>query len=456
MTPLAQTDEAITPRDWYEIATIYAHNKAWGKAARFFAWAAEGEFEAAGVITQGYIDSQIGLAMAQTKGGKTDAATLTISRIMEVSPTLQPYAFNVNGVLQEELRQWVLAETDFKTAISLQPNNPVFGINLAHLYHVLGRFPEAEAAYDAVVKLDPTNLEARFYRSLALLAQGKFKEGFQEYELRYATAPSPVPMNGKPTWRGEQDLTGKTILMCAEQGIGDSIMCVRYARWLKKFQKAASVIVLAKPDLSKLLDFTNDVDFCVADPKEAEPYDFNVPMMSLPGLSLDQYGSIFYGPDQYIMVQYNKRFDIEATSPRVGFCWKGQPAHGNDKFRSIDPQLYNPLLAMDITPVSLQYKALHGRMLDLGIDSLYDLAQAIQELDLVITVDTSIAHIAGSLGVRTWVMLSPGADFRWQLGSDDTPWYPSVRLFRAAKPLEWEDTIRHLANELEKLIGGVA
>ncbi len=471
MTPQA-LDIEITPDDHLNIGNMFAIERKWGKAMHFY--------QQALTIRPGDPNCLTSLALAQLKGGLTGQASDNINRAL-LAQKDYPFAWNVGGMVDEEKGNWVSAEDSFKRAIAIMPDNPAFLMNLAHLYQILGRYPESEAQYDKAITLDPTNLEARFYKSMTVLTQGRFDTGaFSEYEVRYALYDCPVPKNGHTIWRGQEPLAGKKVLMCGDQGLGDNIMCARYATWLKTHHGAREVVVIGKKEILPVLACCRDVDGIVYKWEDAEPYDFHVAMMSLPGLALTQlvnaggdvvrgqvirqpwYGGVW---KQYMRSLPEMDRHVMSTSDpgrgksdyrlKVGFCWAGNKDHGNDKYRSLKGSQFDTLILPKMIPVSLQYNDINPRMADFPASSVFELAQTIQGLDLVVTVDTLVAHLAGALGKPTWVLISSNPDWRWGLSGETTPWYPSMRLFRAAKPLEWGPVIGRVREALENLLDKV-
>jgi len=453
MTPQA-LDIEITADDHLKIGNMFAVDGEFAKAAKFYGEALEKRPGDPGVLTS--------LAFAQLKDGNIGAASDNVNRAL-LKDDKYPFAWNIAGLADEGKAHWVSSEDCFLRAIALLPDNPAFRMNLAHLYQILGRYPESEATYDAAIKIDPTNLEARFYRAMTALTQGKMTpEIFNEYELRYGLYQCPVPKNGHTIWRGQGDLAVKRILLCGEQGLGDCVMCARYAKWLKVYRKAEEVIIVGKKEILSVLKYADYVDGVVEDWPAAEPYDFQIAMMSLAGLSAtasaewkEFFPDVWEPKPWYGDGSYLKLPNLEKPLPadfRVGYCWRGNKLHGNDKYRSMQALQFDSLILPGIVPISLQYDDVNPRMIDFPASSVFELAQAIQELDLVITVDTLVAHLAGAMGKSVWVLLPSNPDWRWGLANEITPWYPSMRLFRATKPLEWGPVIERVRKELERII----
>ncbi len=185
---------------------------------------------------------------------------------------------------------------------------------------------------------------------------------------------------------------------------------------------------------------------------DSAEFDYLAPLMSMPGLSLED-GKPWYGSAPYMAVPDLTAITIKSDKLKVGFCWQGNRQHQNDRFRSIKPELLDSLLDMDICPISIQHKEpLLRNMNSVGISNILELAQAIDSLDLIITVDTATAHIAGALGKEVWMMVPTNPDFRWLAKGETTPWYPSMKIFRQTEPLKWGPVIKSVEQALAEKI----
>ncbi len=433
----------LTADDYAEIATMFAVKGKWEQSCHFY--------YAALALKPDNVDLLSAMAMAQREGGDIDTARGFICRALELDRK-NAFAWNIYGKINESRGEFSLSGQAFGNAVGLMPENQHFHMNLAHLYQIKGEYEAAEKAYAEAIQLDPTNLEARFYHSMTLLTLGRLEEGYKEYELRYGVASGQVPQNGHTIWRGQESLEGKTILLCGEQGLGDVVMFARYGTWLKDMG-AKKVIAISKKEILPVLRCVKGIDEVVETVEAAEPYDLHAPMMSMPGLafSLGMPGEL---PSPYLEVEQNYEFIEPPTGKRIriGYCWKGNPLHGNDKYRSIDQKLFERLKVKGAIAFSLQHGADSEVFADYGAETILEACQLIRELDLVVTVDTLIAHLAGAMGKPVWLLLSCNPDFRWGLGSESTPWYPSMRLYRANRPLQWGPVIERVRLDLETFV----
>ena len=268
-------------------------------------------------------------------------------------------------------------------------------------------------------------------------------------------------------WTGEENIEGKTILVCADEGLGDTIQFVRYALMLKAL--GARVILLPQESLHPLLSGLPGVSQCLPNLSEGLPaFDFHCPITSLP-LAFRTTLETIPVTASYLPTPTEDRRHVWADRLghdgrlRVGLVWSGNPKHKDDYNRSIPLRTFARILNADVTFVSLQKDprpddkaALLERteIVDLTahLTDFVETAALVSCLDLVITVDTSVAHLAAALGRPTWILLSYVPDYRWLLDRDDSPWYPTVRLFRQAKPRDYESVLDRVRTELFKLV----
>jgi hypothetical protein len=300
--------------------------------------------------------------------------------------------------------------------------------------------------------LEPNNANAHWNKAQILLLLGRIKEGWKEYEWRKKCADFSllVWQPGGPPWDGS-DLDGKTILIYCEQGFGDSIQFIRYARLLAEM--GAQVIVKCQPKLQALFKTIPGVDRAITRSDKTAPYHFQASLLSLPCLLKTDIETI---PAQvpYLFLPTQASRDLISDGKRkIGIVWAGSPSHKNDQNRSMSLKHFEPLLDIDeITFYSLQFGERSQDIISLGfdhaltnleqdLDGFMPTAAMLEKLDLIISVDTSTAHLAGALGRPIWTLLSFVPDWRWMLGRDDSPWYPTMRLFRQSAPGDWKGVI---------------
>ena len=351
----------------------------------------------------------------------------------------------------------------YRRALALKPDHAVASNNLGLALQASNRLPEAIAAYREALIVASDFAQAHWNLSLALLAHGEFAEGWREYEWRLSIAElgKHARTYTSPRWDGTVR-PGLTLLVFTEQGLGDALQFIRFATPLA--QRGVRVVVVAAPPLVPLLATVPGVAMAVGPDDPAPRHDAHIPLLSLPG-------ALGIGPDgipssvPYITAAPARRAQAAAALEpyrgrlTVGLAWAGNRAHANDRRRSIALAALTPLLDAPGTAwFSLQptqddaataSMADAGRLIRLPLRSEFaGTAALIAELDLVVTVDTSIAHLAGALAKPSWILLPFAPDWRWQLACTDSPWYPTMRLFRQPEAGAWNAVVRDVVAAL--------
>ena len=368
----------------------------------------------------------------------------------------------------------------YRQALRIAPGNAEAWCNFGIAAVDAGMDSTAEQAFRKAVDLKPTYADAHMAFGTALLARGDFAAGLPAYEYRLKSARLGLGATSRvaPEWTG-QDLTGRTLLILAEQGFGDAIQFIRYAA-LAKAAGAARVIIGARAKLCNILAGAPGVDAVIAEGAPLPPCDYQIAMMSLPHAFGTRLESIpartpYLRPDPERVTRW-ARYLSKRSGFRVGLVWQGNPDPRVDKGRSIPLALFEPLATQkSVRLIALQKgfgaEQMAGMAAALGLESLgedfdegpdafADTAAAILNLDLVITTDTAVAHVAGALGRPVWLLLKAWPEWRWLRGRSDSPWYPSARLFR--QPLDpppagvspWVAVLAKVATELALLVAG--
>ena len=383
-----------------------------------------------------------------------------------------PYA-NLGYVQRSQARNgddFAEAATLCRRALQINPSHVSALNNLGIVNLDLGQLDEAVRLFHRTLAAEPKHPDARFNLSLALLKAGRFKEGWDHYEARWETGQLPMVNGQLRAWRGEP-LNGATILLHAEQGHGDTLHFVRYAPLVAA--QGGRVVLAVQPALKRLVAGMPGVDAVHALTAPFPKPDFHCPLMSLPrllGTELDTIpGSIpyLYPPAEAIGKWLGQ--PLPGTGLRVGLVWSGDPrpsllrANLTDRRRSMTLHDLAPLAEVpNLRFVNLQMGGPAAQLADppAGMDihdpmgavtDFADTAALVMRLDLVITVDTSVAHLVGALGKPVWVMSRYDGCWRWLQGRDDTPWYPTMRLFRQTAPGDWTSVIRRVADALHDL-----
>lgn len=361
----------------------------------------------------------------------------------------------------------------YTKALALKPESLSVFYNLGFTLKKLGYLDEAIAIYTQILHQKPNYSLAHFSRGLAYLAQGNFEEGLPAYEWRWKIYPEEPNLPEIPQWNGSS-LEGKKIFVYAEQGYGDTFQCIRYLAELKK--QGAYIVFAPQHGLIPLMKLLPDIDQVVSTHNLAEPCDYRVPLMSLPFLCETTVETIpanipYLYAEPTLIELWRPIFDaIPESTYKIGICWHGNSQYKDLSLRRTVKQKSCPLTLFaqiadvpNIQLFSLQKVSglseiatlenpysitLFADTLDTVHGRFMDTAAIITHLDLVITVDTSIAHLAAGLGVETWNLLPEPADWRWMINRSDTPWYPTMRLFRQSKRGDWQS----LMNEIKKTL----
>src|SRR5579875_3100345 len=413
-------------------------------------------------LAPGHAEAHNNLGVALTDTGRPVEAIACHRRAIALRPN-DAEAHNNLGTALSALDRPDEAREAFATALRLRPGYAEALSNLGLLCAAENRHEDALAHYEAALQGRPDHPWVHFNKALSHLALGDLAAGWAEYEWRWRTSrfAQSARAIAAPLWRGEA-IAGRTILLHCEQGLGDTLQFLRYLPLVAA--RGGRVVLEVQPPLKPLLDgITGAVQVAAAG--EALPaFDLYCPLMSLPHAVGTTLATI--PPPFDVTAGAATRRDAwqarlaDLAPPRIGLVWAGSRSHKNDRRRSLPLAGLAPLLALQgLRFVSLQ-KALRAGDAELlrrlpavthlgdRLGDFADAAAAVAALDLVITVDTAIAHLAGSLGVPCWVMLPFAADWRWLLGRADSPWYPSLRLFRQPAPGAWDAVVAQIRDAL--------
>ena len=334
--------------------------------------------------------------------------------------------------------------------------------NLALCLRDLGRIDEAVGCFGRALALNPDNRRARVELAIALLMRGELAQGFAAYEARKRLPETPAPDFRQPAWDGGP-IGGKRILLYPEQGLGDVLLFVRFARELKR--RGATVVVLCQALLKDLLGTVDFIDHVVAEGEPLPEFDLHASMVSLPHLCRADFDApALQAP--YLKAPADSRIKlgrIEKAKLSVGIYWAGMPGRPQDRQRSVpfarfmefsgDPELLLFSLQGGVHQKDIQTFGAGGLVHDVGrgIFDFAEAATALSQLDLLISIDAPIAHLAAAMGLKTWVLSPSTVDWRWQLGGTRAPWYPSARLFRQPRPGDWDTVFADVRRELDQL-----
>ena len=431
-------------------------------------------------VRQPEVAYNLGYALQQL--GQLDAAVQAYSQAIASTPQ-DVDALMARGHVLATLKRTVEAEPDFAKAVKLAPRNvdawnnygnvlleldrdgdavaaydqalalrPGFVQALFNKGKALGaleRYPESAAAYEAALALNPNYEEAKWHLSWVYLALADFERGWTLFEARWT-----VPALGNqrrypqlPQWLGGKSIAGKSLLLYAEQGLGDTLQFCRYVPVLQAMGAKVSLAVQA-PLMPLLTGQWPGVDVAESF-SDVSGFDLATPLMSLPLALGTRLETI---PAEVPYLQVEPRAESKGSRPRVGLVWSGSTGHKNDKNRSVSVDTLAPLFDLRVDWICLQpdlrvndlaWLAAHPEVV-LDRPALTDFAETarlIAGLDLVLTVDTAVAHLVGALGKPVWILLPTGADYRWLLDRTDSPWYPTARSFRQNARGDWDGVV---------------
>ena len=423
-------------------------------------------------------DGHLNLGNALMAVGRLDDALKSYRRALDISPDYAEVHSNY-GLCLSQLGDLKSSESALKSGLEIKPNHPGLHVNLGNTMMQQQRLGDSVAAHRAALRLKPDLPIAHWNLALALLASGQYREGWAEYEWRWKWSGFSEPHRGfrQPVWNGETpSQIGGSVLVTSEQGYGDTIQFCRYLPMLVavghkiifEVQEPLHSLLAANFESANIAVIPRaDTPLCVyCDPE----FSAHVALMSLPHHFRTDLDTIpadipYLKPDPDRVSVWQRRLGRRVKRPkpvlRVGLVWAGRPEHSRDRERSIPPELLQPLA--DVEGVSyyslqkgtderIQPEGLNCRVLGPDLEDFNDTAAVISCMDLIITVDTAVAHLAGSLGREVWVLLAHAPDWRWMLSRTNSPWYPTVRLFRQTEPRTWHPVIQKVQKCLQSVV----
>jgi tetratricopeptide (TPR) repeat protein len=406
------------------------------------------------------------LATVQCELGEPAAALSSCRRALELQPGMPGIHGNLANALRD-LERPEEALTESELAICADPASAANHCHRGNALHDLGRIPEAIASYDRAIRLDERYALARFNKALCLLLTGDFAQGLPLYEWRKQLGSYAAPAISAPEWLGDEDVSGKTFLVHADQALGDSIQFCRYVKLLEAH--GARVVLAVQPQLRELLGNLSATSRIVGIDAPPESCDYHCALMSLPLAFRTTLADVpakvpYVFPEPLRLERWTQR--LGGAGFRVGVAWQGS-RNRIDVGRSVPLEMLARLADIPgVRLISLQKGAaleqlragprelpieIPGEPFDEGSQAFLDSAAVMSVLDLVITCDTALAHLAGALGRPTWIALKHVPDWRWLLDRSDSPWYPSMRVFRQSRRGDWEGVFAAIHAQLARL-----
>ncbi len=411
--------------------------------------------------------SWISLGRVFAKAGDLLAAEDAYRQAIRYDPD-NAEAYNNLGSVQARRGDRHGARTSLDMALAKRPGYVSPLTNIGQLHREEGLLEEAEAAYRQALALDPNAVQAHWGLAHVLLLRGDLLRGWEEYEWRWRLEERPrIPERPELIWKGEP-CESRHMIIYAEQGLGDAIQFVRYVTMV--LRRGARVTLLVPQTLVRLFQIIPGIATVASTNAPGISGDFQCSLLSLPKIfgttlsSIPMQTPTLRAPED-VRQSWRSRCNRDGAGFKVGIAWAGSSTHENDPRRSLDPRLLERLDGMaGVRLYSLQLndpsrsedmRGYIGGMVDYTAH-LHDVAETaglLEQLDLVVTVDTMIAHLAGAMGKPVWLLLPHAPDWRWLLGRDDSPWYPTARLFRQVSEGDWEEVLERVGASLQERIG---
>jgi tetratricopeptide (TPR) repeat protein len=395
---------------------------------------------------------------------RPEEALASLDRALVLKPDFVEALVNRGNALRK-LRRPEEALASYDRALMLKPDFVEAISNRGNALRDLKRLDEALASYVRALALKPDYANAHVNEGLTRLLAGDFQRGWRKHEWRWQTDEGKDSKRDfkQPMWLGEPSVDGKSILLHAEQGFGDTLQFCRYARLVTA--QGATVLMEVQPALKSLLARLEGVSRLLAYGEPLPAFDFHCPLLSLPLAFNTTKASIpakipYLSADPARVGEWGRRLG-DKRLPRIGIVWSGRTEHRNDHNRSIPLANFAKLVSSDAEFISLQKEVRaaddsvlnayqHIRHIGDQLNEFADTAAIVELLDVVITVDTAVAHLAGALGIPVWILLPFNPDWRWLLDRGDSPWYPTARLFRQPAVGDWDSVIERIAIELRE------
>jgi tetratricopeptide (TPR) repeat protein len=414
-------------------------------------------------IGKNYPDAYYNIGNILEKREEFNEALLNYDKAIHLKPDYKNAYYN-KGVILDKLERFEEALKNYDKAISIKEDWAEAYSAKAKILNKLNRLDEAIQNYNQAIEVDSNYVGAYINKAILLLLLGDFQKGFELYEWRFKDTDSEITKCefSQPLWLGNESLQDKTILLHSEQGISDAIQFCRYAKEVSNL--GAKVILQVHKSLIKLLHNLDGVDKVISEGNVE--FDYRCPMLSLPHAMKTTIDTIpqtdaYIFSDKKIVSIWKERLGTK-TKPRVGIVWSGNAKHKNDHNRSIALKDFIKYLPKDYEYISLQKEIIdsdkktlkknkHIKYFGDEIKDFSDTAALCELVDLVISVDTSVAHLSAAMGKETWILLPYIPDWRWLLDTKDSPWYNSVQLYRQNENRDWNSVLEKVASDLKKL-----
>ncbi len=419
-----------------------------------------------------FADAHCNLGLAFLNQGNPIEAIPHFERALTINPNYPQAHVNLGNAFKLT-GDFDHSAAHYRQALAIKPDFAEAVHNLGSVLQAHGKYDESLLCYEQTVALAPTLAEAHKNLSQLRLLLGDFTRGWPEYEWRWKTGELPIPTFTQPRWTG-QSLSEKTILLVAEQGFGDTLQFIRYAPLVERL--GAKVLLQCPPQLIPLAKTCSGISAVFADNTSPPLFDYYIPLLSLPGILTPNLKSIpantpYLFPNPQLIDTWRRKLE-PLTGFRIGINWQGRGGQGDFRLRDLPLEMLASLADIPgVRLINLQQgegrrqllaSPLNNVIHDLGDEvdkasgAFMDTAAIMQNLDLVVTSDTSIAHLAGALAIPVWVGLPFVPNWRWLLNRHDTPWYPTMRLFRQPQLNDWATVLADTRAALSHLVASRA
>ena len=442
----------------YNRGTVLKQLERWGDALA--------SYDRALALNGKLAPARAGRAEALYQLNRLQEALDSYNSAIEMSPDAATY--NGRGVVQQKMDRFDAARASFDQAIAASPNDPQGYFNRGAAQEKLCDFAGALASYRQAISVNPDFAEAHLNLALMALKVGDFATGWTDYEWRWRVQRGPILVEerkfSRPLWLGDGDIAGRTVLLYGEQGLGDALQFCRYAEQVAA--RGAKVILEVARPLASLCTTLRGVTQVITRGDPLPDFDVQCPLMSLPLACKTMLQTIparipYLKSDPNKVAAWQERLGAK-TKPRVGLTWSGSVGARTFSERSFPLAMWVPYLADGLEYVCLQTEITEAdrktlvespaiRRFDGELRDFSDTAALCECLDLVITVDTSLTHLSGALGQKAWVLVPFDGDWRWLIDREDSPWYPTVRVFRQKSRGDWAGVIARVAEQLVPL-----
>jgi tetratricopeptide (TPR) repeat protein len=448
-----------------DVAILYQHANALLSAGS--AEQALAEFRQVLVRAPQHAEARLNCGIAHAALGFHDEAVAEFDAALATMPG-HPVAHHNRGLALYELGRYAAALEAHDRTVAAAPEHAGAWLHRGRALAALNRHDEAVVSYRKARAIGKDDADLNFSEAMALLTLGDYRAGFEKYEARWRRTGMPAQKGRGRPWLGEYPLSRKTVLLHAEQGLGDTIQFARYVPLLAA--AGAKIVLEVQRELTALMTRLPGGATIVARGEALPPYDAHCPLGSLPLALRTEPDNVpaqipYLSADEAWFAKWSPRIGA-LTRPRIAIAWSGNASHFNDRNRSIAFARLEPLLASegrgarfisiqrDVRAEDADKLAAETRVTHLGgdLESFTDTAAVIALSDLVIAADTAVAHLAGAMGRPLWVLVPFAPDWRWTLNGETSPWYPTARLFRQTAPGDWDGVIASVAAELGRFI----